>query len=170
MHTVDLCLGYRYPLCNSEQPAILKRDNLPLPTCIFSEFITVPVTETSAHFFQGGKRNPNPNFLVRIFFSGVGVFHVKGWGPKSSIRPSKPGKSNFLGGISRDFAGISRGAPEKFEKKKFGFNFRPLFFLILITTRDRNLQFRGAVSTGGSPRDFLFFSPVFMRNLVRRAP
>ena len=25
------------------------------------------------------------------------------------------------------------------------------------TTRDRNLQFRGAVSTGGSPLDFLFF-------------
>ena len=25
------------------------------------------------------------------------------------------------------------------------------------TTRDRNLQFRGAVSTGGSPLDFLIF-------------
>ena len=66
---------------------------------------------------QGGKRNPNPNFLVRIFSSGVGVFHVKGWGPKSSIRPSKPGKSNFLGGISRDFAGISRGCPKSLRKK-----------------------------------------------------
>ena len=51
---------------------------------------------------------------------------MNGWGPKSSIRPSKPGKSNFLGGISRDFAGMSRAAPEKFEKKKFGFNFRSL--------------------------------------------
>ena len=38
------------------------------------------------------------------------------------------------------------------------------------TTRDRNLQFRGAVSTGGSPLDFWFFSPAFMCNLVRRAP
>ena len=38
------------------------------------------------------------------------------------------------------------------------------------TTRDRNLQFRGAVSTGGSPLDFFAFSPVFMCNLVRRAP
>ena len=75
---------------------------------------------------QGGKRNPNPNFLVRIFSSGVGVFHVNGWGPKSSIRPSKPGKSNFLGGISRDFAGISRGHPKSLRKKKFGFNFRSL--------------------------------------------
>ena len=67
--------------------------------------------------YQGGKRNPNPNFLVRIFSSGVGVFHVNGWGPKSSIRPSKPGKSNFLGGISRDFAGISRGRPKSLRKK-----------------------------------------------------
>ena len=63
---------------------------------------------------QGGKKNPNPNFLVRIFSSGVGVFHVNGWGPKSSIRPSKPGKSNFLGGLSRDFAGISRRCPKSF--------------------------------------------------------
>ena len=66
---------------------------------------------------QGRKRNPNPNFLVRIFSSGVGVFHVKGWGPKSSACPSKPGKSNFLGGISRDFAGISRRCPKSLRKK-----------------------------------------------------
>ena len=59
---------------------------------------------------QVRKRNQNPNFLVRIFSSGVQVFHVKGWGPKSSVCPSKTGKSNVLGGISRDFAGISRGA------------------------------------------------------------
>ena len=38
------------------------------------------------------------------------------------------------------------------------------------TTRDRNLQFRGAVSTGGSPLDFFAFSPGFMCNLVGRAP
>ena len=65
----------------------------------------------------GGKRNPNLNFLVRRFSSGVGVFHVNGWGPKSSIRPSKPGKSTFLGGISRDFAGISRRRPRSLRKK-----------------------------------------------------
>ena len=29
------------------------------------------------------------------------------------------------------------------------------------TTRDRNLQFRGAVSTGGSPLDFLLFLQFF---------
>ena len=74
---------------------------------------------------QGGKRNPNPNFLVRIFSSGVGVFHVNGWGPKSSIRPSNPGKSNLLGGISREFAGISRGRPKSLRKKSLGSIFVP---------------------------------------------
>ena len=37
---------------------------------------------------------------------------MKGWGPKSSVCPSKPGKSNFFGGISRDFAGISWRCPK----------------------------------------------------------
>ena len=86
-----------------------------------------PFLETleNLEIYQGGKRNPNPNFLVRIFSSGVGVFHANGWGPKSSIRPSKPGKSNFLGGISRDFAGISRGRPKSLRKKGLGSIFGP---------------------------------------------
>ena len=71
------------------------------------------------------KSKKNPNFLVRIFSGGVGVFHVNGWGPKSSIRPSKPAKSNFLGGISRDFAGISRGRPKSLRKKSLGSIFVP---------------------------------------------
>ena len=66
---------------------------------------------------QGRKRNPNPNFLVRIFSSGVEVFHMKGRGPKSSVCPSKPGTSNFL------------GCPKSLRKKKFVFNFRSLFIL-----------------------------------------
>ena len=69
---------------------------------------------------QGRKRNPNPNCLVRVFSGGVGVFHVNEWGPKSSVCPSKPGKSTFWGGISRDFA------PEKVWEKKFVFDSRPL--------------------------------------------
>ena len=60
---------------------------------------------------------------------------MKGWGPKSSVCLSKPTENQtFFGGISRDFAGISRKpksrdipeAPETFEKKMFGFNFWPL--------------------------------------------
>ena len=50
---------------------------------------------------------------------------MNGWGPKSSVRPSKPGKSTFFGGISRDFAAISRRCL-KSSRKKFVFNFRPL--------------------------------------------
>ena len=42
---------------------------------------------------------------------------MKGWGPKSSVFPLKPGKSNFFGGKSRDFAGISRGRPKSLNKK-----------------------------------------------------
>ena len=75
---------------------------------------------------QARETNPNLNFRARIFSGGVGVFHMKGWGPKSSVCPSNPGKSNFFGGISRDFAGDIPQVPEKFEKKKFGFNFRSL--------------------------------------------
>ena len=47
---------------------------------------------------------------------------MKGWGPKSSVRPSKPGKSNFFGGISRDFAGIFWRRPKSLRKITFVFN------------------------------------------------
>ena len=67
---------------------------------------------------QVRKRNPNPNFLVRISSDGVGVFHVKGWGPKSSVCPSKPWKTKLFGGISRNFrTDISGGARKVLEKK-----------------------------------------------------
>ena len=45
---------------------------------------------------------------------------MKGWGPKSSVCPSKPRESNFFGGISRDFAGISRKRPKSLRKKCLG--------------------------------------------------
>ena len=66
---------------------------------------------------QGRKRNPNPNFLVRIFSGGVGVFHVNGWGPRSSVCPLKPGKSKFFGRDIPEFCRDIPAAPEKFEKK-----------------------------------------------------
>ena len=44
---------------------------------------------------------------------------MKGWGPKSSVCPSKPGKPNFLGGISRDFAGISRAFLKSLSQRSF---------------------------------------------------
>ena len=65
------------------------------------------------------KRNSNPNFLVSMSSRGVGVFHVKGRGPKSSVCPSnsKPRETKLFGGMSRNFWWAGEGVPEKFEKK-----------------------------------------------------
>ena len=81
-------------------------------------FLGAPNSHKDAqHESQARKRNPNPNFLVRTSSSGVGFFHVKGWGPKSSVCPSKPWETKLFGGISPDFCRDIPGAPEKFEKK-----------------------------------------------------
>ena len=42
---------------------------------------------------------------------------MNGWGPKSSVCPLKPGKSNFFAGISRDFACLSWRCPKSLRKK-----------------------------------------------------
>ena len=63
------------------------------------------------------EKSTNPHFSVRIFSGGLGVFHVKGWGPKSSVCSLKPGKSNFFAGISRDFARKSQRPPKSLRKK-----------------------------------------------------
>ena len=47
----------------------------------------------------------------------MGVFHVKGCGPKSSVCPSKPRETKFFGWISRDFARISRNCPKSLRKE-----------------------------------------------------
>ena len=72
---------------------------------------------------QGRKRNLNPNFLVRISSGGVGVFHARGWGPKSSLRPSKPRETKLLAGYPGILAGISRVSPKSLRIKKLVFNF-----------------------------------------------
>ena len=57
-------------------------------------------------------------FLVWISSGGAGVFRVKGWGPKSSVCPLKTRETKFFGGISWDFAGISRKCPKSLRKKR----------------------------------------------------
>ena len=66
--------------------------------------------------FREEKRTQTQTFGSGYLPLGWG-FHVKGWGPKSSICPSKQGKSSFFGVISRDFAGISRKCPKSLRKK-----------------------------------------------------
>ena len=62
------------------------------------------------------KARTNPNFWVRISSGGVGVFHVKGWGSKSSACPSKPRRTKLFGGMPWDLAGISGGCPKCLRK------------------------------------------------------
>ena len=68
--------------------------------------------------YQARKKSTNPNFWVRIFSGGVRVFYMKGWGPKSSVCPWRPGNSNFFAGISREFCWDVPELPEKFDNKK----------------------------------------------------
>ena len=51
---------------------------------------------------------------------------MKGWGPKSSVCPSKLRETKVFGGMSQDFCRDAPELPEKFEKKKVVFNFWPL--------------------------------------------
>ena len=68
---------------------------------------------------------------TQTFWSGyLQVFHVKGWGPKSSVCPSKPRETKIFGGISRDFAGISRRCPKSLRKKSLCSIFVPYFWFL----------------------------------------
>ena len=66
--------------------------------------------------FAARKKSTQTNFLVWIPLGGVGVFHAKGWGSKSSFPPSKvcsfgaQAKQCFSPGCARNFA---RMAPPK---------------------------------------------------------
>ena len=67
---------------------------------------------------QARKKNPNPNFLVRIFSSGVGVLPRERVGAKKFDTSLETREIKLFG---RDIPGFCRdipGAPEKFEKKK----------------------------------------------------
>ena len=73
---------------------------------------------------SGTKNEPKPKLLsLDIFRWGRGLPH-EGVGAKKFGMPleTREIKLFFLAG----YPGILPGYPEKFEKKKFGFNFRPL--------------------------------------------
>ena len=68
------------------------------------------------------EKEPKPKLF------GPDIFGWKRWGPKSSACPLnlKPRETELFG---RDFSRDITGAPEKFEKKKFVFNFLAPTFL-----------------------------------------
>ena len=69
-------------------------------------------------YVSGEKKEPKPKlFGPDIFGWGGGLPRKWVGAKKSSVWPSKPGKSNFFAGISRDFAGISRRCPKSLRKK-----------------------------------------------------
>ena len=71
----------------------------PYELCITKEGGDEPTCYDMRNEGQAKKRKPkNPNFLVRISSGGAGVFHVKGWGPTSSVCPLKPRKAKLLSG------------------------------------------------------------------------
>ena len=68
---------------------------------------------------SGTKNEPKPILLSPDIFRWGGGLPHEGVGAKKFGMPLETREIKLFGGISRDFAGISRGAPEKFEKKKF---------------------------------------------------
>ena len=90
-------------------PVVVKNQSPIFPG--FTAFSRGPISLNQAR-----KRNPNPNFWVRISSGGVGVFHVNGWGPKTSVCPSKSRETKLFGGVPRDFAGVSRGCTKSLRK------------------------------------------------------
>ena len=72
------------------------------------------------------ERNPNPNFLVRIFFRWGGGLPRERVGAKKFDTSLETREIKLFG---RDIPGLCRDIPElpeKFEKSKFVFNSRPL--------------------------------------------
>ena len=65
------------------------------------------------------KKSTNRNFGVRTFSGGGRGLPPKGVGAKRFGMPLETREVNFFGGISREFAGISRGCPKSLRKKKF---------------------------------------------------
>ena len=76
---------------------------------------------------SGKKNEPKPKLFGPDILGG-GPSTWRGGGRKVRYVLRNPGNQNFMGGISRDFGRDIPGAPEKFEKKKSGFNFRPVNF------------------------------------------
>ena len=96
-----------------------------------SACVQVSFFQKAQHFafaltlLSGTKKEHKPTLLSTDIFRWGRGLPREGVGPKSSMCPSKPGKSNFFGGISQDFAGISRKCPKSLRKKSLCSIFAP---------------------------------------------
>ena len=94
---------------------------------------------------QGRKKEPKPKLC------GPDIFGWAGWGPKSSVCPSKHRETKLFSGISRDFWLDIPGAPEKLEKKNC-VHFCPLNMTGRLGCRRMGMN-------GGSSAAYLAFTP-----------
>ena len=67
--------------------------------------------------YSGKKKEPKPKLFRPDIFGWGGGLPREGVGAKKFGTSLEPGKPNFFGGISRDFAGISRRCPKSLRKK-----------------------------------------------------
>ena len=80
--------------------------------CLLTRCLSLPNNQKKR------RRNPNPNFFVRISSVGVGVFHVKGWGAKKfGMSFETQGNQTSWRDISGFLPGITRGCPKSVRKK-----------------------------------------------------
>ena len=88
-------------------------------TSLFKEFRAFKESDTK-------KEHKSKLLSPDIFWWGGGLPR-EGVGAKSSLCPSKPRKSIFFGGISRDFAGVSRRCPKSLRKNSLRSFFDPYY-------------------------------------------
>ena len=74
---------------------------------------------------QERKGTQTQTFCFRISLGGVGVFQVKGWGPKSSVCASKPRDTKLSWWDIPGFLPGYPGGARKVREKEFVFNFWP---------------------------------------------
>ena len=86
---------------------------------------------------------------------------MNGWGPKSSVCPSKPRESKLFGGISRDFWRDVPGVPAKFEKIKFVFNFWTLQTWLKVHKTNLSKAFCGSYGTPPPTFEGLLFNMLW---------
>ena len=87
-----------------------KRGGLPIWTCpsFFCLFWSFSGLSPFFRDFPDLLEDSSGIFPIHPFSCGLGFFHVKGWGPKSSVCPSKPGKYRTF---SAGYPGILPGYP-----------------------------------------------------------